>query len=308
MSKEFDIINYIRNDSPINEDYVIKGPGDDMAVMAIGNEQLLVTADTLLEGVHFDLSHASLEEVGYKSMACSLSDCAAMCSTPIGAIGCTSLPVKFTMEEVKQLHNGVQKASKKYNCPVIGGDITTWDKPLAISITMFSVMKNDRKPVYRNGAKAGDKILVTGELGGSIYGRHLSFEPRVYESHWLYDNCTLNSMMDLSDGIAGDLRHICSESNVSAILYHNQIPVSSAVSSNTEKVMHALTDGEDFELLFSINPSECDNLLDKWAKFSKVPLTIIGEIIPQTNGPEVFLQKDNSISILDKTGWEHKTD
>ena len=308
MPKEFEIINYIRNNSQALGNHVIKGPGDDMAVMSIGGEKLLITADTLLEGVHFDLSTASLEQVGYKAMASSLSDCAAMCSNPIGAIGCTSFPKDLSMEEIEKLHSGVQKAAVKYNCPIIGGDVTSWDNPLAISITMFSVMENGRNPIYRSGAKVGDNILVTGKLGGSIKSRHLTFEPRIREASWIYDNCKLHSMMDISDGIAGDLRHICKESNVSAILEYGQIPFSDEVSSNKEPVLSALTDGEDYELLFTISKSECYTLQQKWSAFSVIPLTVIGEITAQENGPEIYLNKNGEKTLFNATGWEHLTD
>ncbi len=306
MPKEFEIIDYFRKNSHITGEHLIKGPGDDMAVMKVGGEELLITADTLLEGVHFDLSTATLEQVGYKAMACSLSDCAAMCSSPIGAIGCTSFPTYLTMAQIEQLHSGVQKAARKYNCPIIGGDVTSWDNPLAISITMFSVMKNGRKPVYRSGAVVGDRIMVTGKLGGSIKGRHLTFEPRIKESELIYDNSDLHSMMDISDGLAGDLRHICKESEVSAILDHALIPYSDEVSTNNDPVSNALSDGEDFELLFTVSENDSVNLLKEWP-YTNVSLTVIGEIIPQVNGPEIFIKKNNEKLLFTGTGWEHLT-
>ena len=307
MPKEFDIIDYFKANNNTNSQNIIKGPGDDMAVLALQHDKILITADTLLEGVHFDLSKASLEQVGYKAMACSLSDCAAMCSTPIGAIGCTSFPTSFNMDDIKQMHKGVQYASDKYNCPIIGGDVTSWDNPLAISITMFSIMENGRMPVYRSGAKIGDKILVTGKLGGTISGKHLTFSPRIEESHWLYDNCQLNSLMDISDGTAGDLRHICTESNVSAFLYADRIPVNNTVISK-DRVMGALTDGEDFELLMTIPEKGIDELLLKWSAKFDTPLTVIGEIIEKDNNvASVFLKRENQIDTIQATGWEHKT-
>lgn len=286
---------------------VEKGSGDDMAVMNIAGNRVLVTTDMLLEGVHFDLATASFEQVGYKSMAVSLSDCAAMCSTPIGAVGAISLPKSYGMEEISQLHMGLRKAAHEFNCPIIGGDMTSWDKQLTITVTMFSVMENGREPVYRNGAVVGDKIMVTGKLGGSILGRHLDFRPRVNEALWLYDNCKLHSMMDISDGIGGDLRHICRESGVSAIIDLENVPVSDAalgLDDGTPPAVHALTDGEDFELMFTVSASDCEKLKELWPGYSSEPLTEIGKIVTKDTA-EIYLRENGEIREFSKSGFEH---
>lgn len=157
------------------------GIGDDMAMIELGSDKsFLVTTDMLLEGVHFDLSTATLEQVGYKAMAVSLSDCAAMATRPIGAVAAVALPSDWGSEELKKIHNGINIAAGKYDCPLIGGDITSWktDTGFAINITMFSSVGNC-KPVKRSGAKVDDIICVTGFLGGSDGGNHLEFEPKV---------------------------------------------------------------------------------------------------------------------------------
>ena len=304
MPKEFDIINYFRQQNCAAGKYIETGPGDDMAVMNIGGEKLLITTDMLLEDVHFELGSATLAQIGYKAMACSLSDCAAMCSVPIAAVGSISLPKQYTMEQIALLHSGLKQASAAYNCPIIGGDMTSWDKPLTITITMLSLMTEGRKPIYRSGAKPGDKIMATGTLGGSILGRHLSFEPRVNEALWLYDHAQLHSMMDLSDGIGGDLRHICQESQVSAIVNYTKLPVSVAASSYAEPGMHALLDGEDFELLFTVSPEDCTKLLELWPPYSKLELTEIGEIV-EKRPAELYLKRDGETKPFDATGFEH---
>ncbi len=304
MPKEFDIINYFRGQNCSEGKYIEKGPGDDMAVMNFGGEKVLVTTDMLLEGVHFDLKTATLAQVGYKAMACSLSDCAAMCSTPVGAVGSISLPKSFDMDAIALLHSGLRKAAFDYSCPIIGGDMTSWDKQLTITVTMFSVMESGRKPVYRNGARPGDKIMVTGTLGGSIHGRHLEFIPRVKEAQWLYDNCQLHSMMDLSDGIGGDIRHICRESGVSAVIDYDKLPASNAAKSYSEPGIHAMTDGEDFELLFTVSPEDCAKLLNTWPEFSQTELTEIGTIVTKRER-ELYLNRNGEEKEFNETGFEH---
>ena len=141
-------------------------------------------SDILLEDVHFDLARAELSQVGYKAMACSLSDCAAMASVPVAAVVAVALPNSMTMAQAQQLHQGLSLAADKYNCPIVGGDTTSWNKPLVVNVTMLSRCTNN-KPVLRCGAQLGDTIMVTGSLGGSLAGRHLCFAPRITEAQKL---------------------------------------------------------------------------------------------------------------------------
>ncbi|MBN2065169.1 MAG: thiamine-monophosphate kinase [Sedimentisphaerales bacterium] len=305
MPKEFEIIDYFRSQSCGSGEYIETGPGDDMAVMNINSQRLLVTTDMLLDGVHFDSTTTDLTRIGYKAMATSLSDCAAMCSRPVGCVAAISLPRHYNMKEITSLHNGFKMASQQYNCPIIGGDMTSWDKDLTLTVTMFSIMENSRQPIYRHGAQPGDKIMVTGQLGGSILGRHLDFTPRINEAIWLYDHCKLHAMMDISDGIGGDLRHICRESRVSALLYGEQVPISpSAHELGGNPLLHALTDGEDFELLFTVKASDAERLLSIWPQFSSEKLSIIGEIIPVAE-ELIYLKNNGETTPFTQTGYEH---
>lgn len=191
---EFKLIEWLRGQVRGVGEGVRVGIGDDMAVLELGGEKILVTTDTLLEGVHFvlegregtseaegkngsgafKLRPATLEEVGYKAMGCSLSDCAAMAALPWSAVAAVSLPNEMSMQQGRQLLLGLRGAAEQYSCPLIGGDTTSWDKPLAITVTMLA-RASGVEPVLRSGAKIGDSVMVTGELGGSLRGKHLEF-------------------------------------------------------------------------------------------------------------------------------------
>ena len=305
---EFNLIEWFRQHSELSCDDVITGIGDDMAVMRTGGEKLLITTDMLLEGIHFDLEKASLEQVGYKAMACSLSDCAAMAAVPWLAVVAVALSQNMSMNQAKHLHQGLQQAAKLYNCPVGGGDVTSWQKPLAINVTMLA--KSSRtEPVLRSNAQIGDAIMVTGRLGGSQLGRHLDFTPRVKESQILTQIARLNAMIDISDGLAVDLAHICRQSGVAAVIHSEDVPISDAANISPDPLAAALSDGEDFELLFCVSQSDADLLLNKWPQHSKLPLSRIGNIIKPESTQLISLQQpDGSIGPLEPKGWEHFRD
>jgi thiamine-monophosphate kinase len=304
---EFELIEWIRRHGSgvAGRSEVLVGIGDDMAVLEPGAGKILITTDMLLDGVHFDLATTTLEAVGYKTMACSLSDCAAMASEPLAAVVAVALPNKMSMADAESLHAGLQKAGAKYNCPLVGGDTTSWDQPLAITVTMLSRTAG-HEPVLRSGAKAGDAIFVTGELGGSLMGRHLEFEPRVAEALRLVEIANIHAMIDISDGLSIDLDHICQESGVSAVIDAAAIPVSAAARKSAAPLSAALHDGEDFELLFCVGAGEADTLQAEWAKKSAVKLTRIGEITTTKQGGRVFLRYgDGRIELCPIKGWQH---
>jgi len=311
-SKEFQLINWIRQQKSDLGQNVTTGIGDDMAVLQLGNETVLVTTDMLLDGSHFDLSQCSLEQAGYKAMACSLSDCAAMASRPVAAVVAVALPRSFTMEGAKQLHTGLQTCGDAFSCPIVGGDTTSWDKPLAITVTMLSKPMG-KEPILRSGAKPGDAILVTGELGGSFEGRHLNFTPRLDEVKKIIEQAAIHAMIDISDGLAQDLGHICEESEVAAILDRVAIPLSNAARKKADPQQAALSDGEDFELLICISPAEADTLLANWKQDNKTRLSCIGQIIAPdskiTDGTHALYLRDGQtgdIEPVDIAGWQHE--
>jgi thiamine-monophosphate kinase len=277
--------------------------GDDMAQVNLGaGKSVLITTDMLLEGTHFDLSEASLEQVGYKSMAASLSDCAAMATRPLAAVVSVGLPAGYASKQLKQLHKGILRAADKYDCPLAGGDITSWQKNggLAVNVAMLSVPAGC-EPLTRKGAKVGDCICVTGPLGGSRAGKHLDFEPRVEEAIAIASSAKANSMMDISDGLSSDLARICHQSKVGALLFQDAIPISEAAARTADPLASALNDGEDYELLFTLPENEFKKLLSRWHR--PVALTCIGSIV---EGRGVKLRDSSGhISSLKPAGYDH---
>ena len=278
------------------------GIGDDMAQIQWGDESVFITTDMLLEGVHFDLNEATLKQVGYKAMAVSLSDCAAMATVPVAAVVCVALRRGFAEKELKELHSGIMIAVKRFGCALVGGDITRWkdESPFAVSVAMLS-REGGNEPVRRSGAQVGDSICVTGSLGGSGTGRHLEFEPRVREAIEIAQTARINSMIDISDGLSADLNRICRQSKVGSLLEAERIPISKEAREKAEALDAALNDGEDFELLFTLSREDCGRLLEEWDR--PVPITEIGAV---TEGGKMQIRMpDGRISDLEAGGYDH---
>jgi thiamine-monophosphate kinase len=256
----------------------------------------------VLDGVHFNLEKITLRQAGYKAMAVSLSDCAAMATLPVAAVVSVALPKGFGEQELKELHSGITSAGDKYGCALVGGDITCWNdkSPFVINVAMLS-KQADNKPVKRSGAKTGDSICVTGSLGGSGGGRHLEFEPRIKEAIKIARMVTINSMIDISDGLSSDLKRICDQSGVGAIVNAERIPISQQAQSSVNPLSSALNDGEDFELLFTLSQVDCRKLLDEWDE--PTAITQIGEITD--TGKMQIIMPDGRLRDLRAEGYEH---
>ena len=303
-SHEFDYIRWLRDRSR-ESPHVGVGIGDDTAVLnPTGAVATLSTVDLLMEGVHFTFPPASPEQAGRKALAVNLSDIAAMAGRPLAATVGVALPRHYGIEFAQKLHTGLQSLADEYDVSVVGGDTNIWDGPLVISVAVTGETTGDG-PVLRSGARPGDWLFVTGDLGGSLSGHHLSFEPRIVEAQQLHRAVDLHAMIDVSDGLAADLSHLLEESSVGAVIFADQIPLGSAAHSRTDTstpLERALSDGEDFELLFCTSAEDGRRLLEQ-APF-KTRLTRIGEVTPVRRSE--LIASDGTRRPLVNSGWKHQ--
>ncbi|HEX4265563.1 MAG TPA: thiamine-phosphate kinase [Verrucomicrobiae bacterium] len=320
---EFELIEKLTRSLPTNKS-VVTGSGDDCAVLDLGlpDKLLLFKTDAIVEGVHFKTTSPP-EKIGHKALARCLSDIAAMAGTPTAALITIALPKTFDTAFIESIYSGIVALARKHDVAIAGGETTTNPERILISVAMLGLAPRG-KAVLRSGAEAGDAIFVTGELGGSLAARHLEFEPRLAEARWLTEHFPIHAMIDLSDGLAGDLRHILKASRVGAELLTTSIPISRAARSRRREeadasapatdppphvggykppLLAALTDGEDFELLFTVASKDAVPLLDAWKiQFPKLALTCIGKI---TAGEGITLRDKTGARPLTAHGYEH---
>jgi thiamine-monophosphate kinase len=306
---EFELIARLTKSLPANQS-VLTGAGDDCAVLDLGVPEKLVLfkTDAVVEGIHFTMETPP-EKIGRKALARCLSDIAAMAGTPTAALVTLALPKTFDAEFVAKIYDGLNALAQATGVAVVGGETTTNPERILISIALIGTVPRG-KQLLRSGAKAGDAIFVTGELGGSLAGRHLDFEPRLTEARWLAEHFPVHALMDLSDGLAGDLAHILKASGVGAEILKSALPVSRAAklrakagSAAKPAVIAALTDGEDFELLFTIASKHAVKLLDAWKqKFPGVKLGCIGRIVA---GEGISLRDGRGLQKFNAHGYVH---
>lgn len=306
---EFELIRRLTASLPSN-DTVITGAGDDCAVLDLGlpSRLVLFKTDAVVEGIHFT-REAAPERIGHKALGRCLSDVAAMAGEPTAALVTLALPPEFDPVFVSAIYDGLNGLARRHAVAIVGGETTTNPERILISVALLGVVARD-KCVHRAGARAGDAIFVSGELGGSRAGRHLEFEPRLAEARWLAEHFAIHAMIDISDGLAGDLRHLLEAGKVGAELRKSAIPISRAAKAQTRAesstrppLLAALTDGEDFELLFTVAARDAVALADAWRNaFPAVKISCIGRITPE---PGLRLRDKEGVRPFTGHGYVH---
>ncbi len=329
---EFGLINHLTKNIKLQNSSSFKGIGDDAAVIDNGKLQTVVSTDMLVEGIHFDLMYSPLKHLGYKSVVVNVSDIYAMNAIPKQITLSIALSNRFSVEALEEFYEGVQLACDKYKVDLIGGDTTSSPKGLYISVTAIGQAPAD-KIVYRNTAKVGDIICVTGDLGAAYLGLQLlEREKQLFLSNpglktdlegqdylvgrqlkpearkdtielFAKNNLVPTSMIDISDGLASELFHLCTQSKVGAFIEEKGVPIHDdtqlmAIKFKLDPITCALSGGEDYELLFTIKPSDIDKV-----KFLP-DLYIIGDVVDAKDGVKLHTTGGN-IHPIKAQGWQH---
>ncbi|MFQ5768926.1 MAG: thiamine-phosphate kinase [bacterium] len=326
---EFGLIEQIKDLVNSPSENLIMSIADDAAAFKVGKEQIyLLTTDAFIEGVHFNLSYFTFYELGWRILSANFSDIAAMAGWPKFALVTLGLPADVEVKAVEELYRGMKTLADEYKTAIVGGDTTRSPDRIFLALTVIGqIAKNKLTP--RSGAEMGDSIFVTGNLGGANAGlralssqdvglkekfvlsvaKHLMPAPRLREAAFLVDNFTVHAMIDISDGLASDLHHICKLSDVGALVYERRIPIAQETQSVAENFKensldYALYGGEDFELLFTV-PKEIEgDISSKFLKRFGLNCTKIGHITQKSKG--IVLQRLNGEQlVLPQKGFDH---
>jgi len=303
---------------------IVEGIGDDAAVLQPGKGQLLVTSDMLVEGVHFLTGKITMYQLGYKSIAASLSDIAAMGGKPRHALVSLAIPGNMAVEEIEELYLGMKSILSRYTVNLVGGD-TVKSPVFTIDVTLLGET-GPTGSVLRSGARPGDAVMVTGTPGASAAGlelllnpgkwtgnlsledqewllaAHLTPEPALKQSATLVQMNCVTSMIDISDGIAGEINHICDRSGVGAEIYADKIPLSDTVArvaglAGKNALDWALYGGEDYQLLFTVPAGEAQRVIDVFAAGRLGPVAVIGCIVEEKQGRKLVMSPEESVSL-----------
>ena len=258
--------------SEVSSDVILSAGHDCAVVRSKTNRLLVLKCDCVVEGVHFKRS-ASPEAVGWKAMMRPLSDFAAVSALPRYALITLMVPGSTSRGWVDRVYTGLKRAGDRYQVGIVGGETSRTPGPASLSVAVVGFVERSRW-TSRSGGKAGDDLFVTGRLGGSLGGRHLKFTPRIDEARWLTANFHVHAMMDLSDGLGTDLPRLARASRVGFEIEEGLLPLNPGCTAKA-----AVSDGEDYELLFAVNPGNRRRLLAKWKRqFPRVRLTRIGQL------------------------------
>lgn len=329
---EFGLIEHLSKEVKHYDERTVKGIGDDAAVFDAGDEYVLISTDMLIEGVHFDLSYMPLQHLGYKAVAVNVSDIAAMNGTPRQVTVSIGLSNRFSVEAVDVLYEGIHAACEAYRVDLVGGDTTTSRAGLVISVTAMGTVEKD-KASYRSGAKTSEILCVTGDLGAAyiglqvlerekqefmgnpnmqpkldrypyVVGRQMRPNARMDIIHELKDlNIVPTSMIDVSDGLASDVFHICKASGLGVAIYEDKLPIDkeafeTAAEFGFDPNTCALNGGEDYELLFTITQEDFEKVKNH------PEIHTVGYMQPKEKGRTLVTRAGNQIE-LQAQGWKH---
>lgn len=329
---EFGLIKRIAEKFPLVLSSSIKGIGDDAAVVDTEGKKLLISTDLLMEGVHFDLAYTPLRHLGYKAVAVNVSDIAAMNGIPKQITVSLGLSNRFSVEAIDELYEGIKIACEEYNIDLIGGDTSASRGGLAISITVLGTA-DVHQIVYRSNAKAGDIICVTGDLGAAFMGLQVlerekqvflanpDMQPELSDKDYVVErqlkptarmdvihelralNLIPTAMIDVSDGLAAELLHICKNSGIGGVIFEDKMPIDdqtylTGTELNFSPMTAALNGGEDYELLFTVSQED-------YPKIEQISeITPIGYITNEVEGAHIMM-KSGSLVKLTAPGYEH---
>lgn len=327
---EFGLIDHLTAQFQIAQPSTLKGIGDDAAVLDFKDEKVVVTTDLLIEGVHFDLAYMPLKHLGYKAVVVNVSDVCAMNAKPTQITVSVAVSNRFPLEALEELYSGIALAAQQYKVDVVGGDTTSSQKGLILSITALGTAQADEL-VYRNGAQPNDLIVVTGDLGAAYMGLQvLEREKQVFQVNPLSqpdldaytylierqlkpearnDIRTLlhalevkpTSMIDVSDGLSSEVLHLCKQSGTGCNLFEDKLPLDPQLISvceefNLDATTIALNGGEDYELLFTIKMEDYDKIK------ANPNLTVIGHMTPAAEGMHLVTRANTKIALKAR-GW-----
>ena len=302
---EWQLIESIKKSATVQSPYVIVGPEDDCALLASHPKEQLVAVDTILEGVHFDSQTTDPVQIGRKALAVNLSDIAAMGGVAETCFVALTLSQSKSLDFAQGVMRGMADIAATFGVALAGGDTTAWPGGTAISVTVTG-RPHANGIIRRSGAKNGDFIFVTGELGGSLESHHHSFIPRLTFAKDLLDLLQPTSMIDLSDGLSTDLKHILVAAQMDATLYTDALPYRQNISHlpPDKRLERMLCDGEDFELCFTVKPEDLQKLNP--LKKQKTRLTCIGQVQPSENLQQPGKLWNQAQDELKFHGYEHQ--
>lgn len=327
---EFGLIEHLTKNFDVKQPSTIKSIGDDAAVLDFGGKKTVISTDLLIEGVHFDLAYMPLKHLGYKSVVVNVSDICAMNATATQITVSIAVSNRFPLEALEELYEGIALAARIYNVDVVGGDTTSSQKGLIISVTAIGVA-NEEDIIYRNGANENDLLVVTGDLGSAYMGLQvLEREKQVFQvnpnNQPDLENYTYlierqlkpearqdikelleklevkpTAMIDISDGLSSEIKHICKQSNVGCNLFEEKIPLDPQLINvceefNLDSTTIAINGGEDYELLFTIPMTDFDKIK------GNPNLTVIGHITKPEEGVHIITRAGEKIPLKSR-GW-----